>query len=573
MNQGKLRISVGQYSSAGVKPVNQDFYGAIIPADPQLSAKGAAVAIADGISSSDVSQIASETAVTGFLQDYYCTSDAWSVKTSALRVLSATNAWLFAQSQSSPHRFNRDKGYVCAFSALIIKSGTGTILHCGDTRIYRLADSALEQLTRDHRRTVSAETSYLTRALGVDHQLELDCLDFAVAQNDIFVLATDGVYEYLSEAHIAKAIQDGSSDLDIIAKQLVELALENGSVDNLTLQLVRIDALPALHRDEIQQQLELLTAPPILSARSQIEGYDILRELYISSRSHVFLAIDGESGQQVVIKTPSTEMRNNSDFLESMLMEEWIGRRINSDHVMKCIDSGRRRNFLYTVTEYIEGETLAQWMVDNPAPPMEIVRTIVEQIAKGLRAFHRQEMVHQDIRPNNIMIDKSGTVKIIDFGSTRVAGISETVPRNHGIMGTAQYTAPEYFLGQLGSARSDLFSLGVLSYQLLSGRLPYGTDVSRARTLQAQRRLSYRPLALISDQAPAWIDSAIGKATHIDPLKRHGEISEFIHELRQPSGAYLRQEKPPLIERNPILVWQCISALLLAALIARHLMH
>src|SRR5689334_20711344 len=93
----ELQISVGQHSDPGRKPANQDFHGVFIPRGPQLATKGIAIALADGISSSDVSDVASESAVKGFLEDYYCTSDAWSVKTSALRVLMATNAWLHSQ--------------------------------------------------------------------------------------------------------------------------------------------------------------------------------------------------------------------------------------------------------------------------------------------------------------------------------------------------------------------------------------------------------------------------------------------------------------------------------------------
>ena len=134
--------------------------------------------------------------------------------------------------------------------------------------------------------------------------------------------------------------------------------------------------------------------------------------------------------------------------------------------------------------EFVDGQTLTQWMIDNPKPDLETVRGIVEQIARGLRAFHRMEMLHQDLRPENIMIDKTGTVKIIDFGSTGSPAWSRPrrPPARDDILGTAQYTAPEYFLGESGSPRSDLFSLGVITYQMLTGRLPYGAQVARART-------------------------------------------------------------------------------------------
>ena len=103
----ELRISVGQHSDKGRKEINQDFHGVLIPDEPLLSMKGIAVALADGISSSNVSQIASESAVKSFLTDYYCTSEAWSVKTSAQRVLAATNSWLHAQTRRSQYRYER----------------------------------------------------------------------------------------------------------------------------------------------------------------------------------------------------------------------------------------------------------------------------------------------------------------------------------------------------------------------------------------------------------------------------------------------------------------------------------
>lgn len=562
----QLKVSVSQYSTAGKKDLNQDFHAAYAPEEPLLASKGLVVALADGISSSNVSQIASETAVKGFIQDYYSTSDSWSVKTSAQRVLKATNSWLFAQTQNSPHRFNKDKGYICTFSSLVIKSNTAYCFHSGDSRIYRLADNNLEQLTKDHRHVVDAETSYLTRALGVHDTLEMDYRALPLSEGDIFILATDGVYEFLTEKHLAntitRAFEETGKVPDSLAKELVNEALAAGSDDNLTLQIVSIDSLPARELSELQQQLTQLPPAPRLEARKEFDGYMILRDIYISSRSHVFLAEDQQTKKKVVIKTPSTEMRNNPDYLESFLMEEWIAKRVSNAHVLKAIEPDRKRNFIYLVYEYIEGQTLAQWMLDNPKPDIKTVREIVTQIAKGLQAFHRQEMVHQDLRPNNVMIDSQGTVKIIDFGATKVAGITEVISKNEGIMGTAQFTAPEYFLGESGTSKSDLFSLGVMTYKMLSGELPYGNDISKIKDRRSLGRLGYQSIDKGRD-VPGWFDYAINKAVHIDPLKRYGEVSEFIYELNHPSKVYVNKAKPPLLERNPVLFWQLSSLILL----------
>ena len=571
----ELKISTGQYSDKGRKETNQDFHGICVPKEPQLSSKGIAIALADGISSSDVSQVASQSAVTGFLEDYYCTSEAWSVKTSAERVLIATNSWLHAQTRQSQDRYDKDRGYVCAFSAMVIKSTTAHVFHVGDTRIYRVHDNAVEQLTSDHRVWVSRDQSYLSRALGINPQLEIDYQALQVEKDDVFLFATDGVYEHAGPDFMLNAVNDGRDGLDKVAKTIVEEAYRRGSKDNLTVQVVRVEELPGQEANEIYQRLSELPLPPILQPRMNFDGYRIIKEVHASSRSHIYLASDDETGALVIIKIPSIDLRGDPAYLERFLVEEWVARRINSAHVLKPCLQTRKRNFLHVATEFIDGQTLAQWMIDHPKPDLETVRGIVEQIAKGLRAFHRLEMLHQDLRPANIMIDGTGTVKIIDFGSTRVAGIAEvaTPVERNDILGTAQYAAPEYFLGEGGSPRSDIFSLGVIAYQMLTGKLPYGAQVAKSRTRSAQRKLQYDSLPDQNLEIPAWIDGALRKAVHPDPYKRYGELSEFVFDLRHPNKEFLNRTRPPLLERNPLVFWKGVSfilAVIVLALLALH---
>jgi serine/threonine protein kinase len=201
-------------------------------------------------------------------------------------------------------------------------------------------------------------------------------------------------------------------------------------------------------------------------------------------------------------------------------------------------------------------------MIDNPKPDLETVRGIVEQIARGLRAFHRKEMLHQDIRPDNVMIDRTGTAKIIDFGSTRIEGVVEAGPPGIGrdILGTLQYTAPEYFQGESGTPRSDTFSLGVIAYQMLTGRLPYGAQIAKARTRSQFSRLKYRSALEGKREIPAWIDGALRRAVHPDPYKRYESLSEFTFDLRHANASY--SSAPALIERNPLLFWKVATAIL-----------
>ncbi len=565
----ELKISLGQYSDKGRKETNQDFHGALIPEQPLLTLKGIAIALADGISSSPVSRAASESAVKSFLTDYYCTPDSWSVKTSAHRVIAATNSWLHAQTRRGQHPHDKDKGYVCTLSVMVLKSTTAHVFHIGDSRIHRVTAGTLEQLTSDHRLTLSPEESYLSRALGMDTHIEIDYRMIPLEKGDIFLLTTDGVHEHTSARFLATTIHTHAGNLNTAARLIAEQAHTLGSPDNLTVQIVRIDALPDSEANEILDQAAELPLPPLLEARMTFDGHTILRPLHASSRGHIYLASDNETNGLVAIKIPSIDLRNDPAYLKRFMMEEWVARRIDNAHVLKPRPTSRARAWLYVVMEFVDGQTLTQWMIDNPRPSLENVRGIVEQIARGLRAFHRMEMLHQDLRPENIMIDKTGTVKIIDFGSTSVTGVLEATPSadRGAILGTAQYTAPEYFLGENGSPRSDIFSLGVITYQMLTGKLPYGAEVAKTRTKSQQRKLRYISALDNNRDIPAWIDGVLRKAVHPDPWKRYEELSEYMFDLRHPQEEFLNTPYVPLAERDPLLFWKSLCFLLVCVIV------
>ncbi|KQW59648.1 bifunctional protein-serine/threonine kinase/phosphatase [Variovorax sp. Root411] len=570
MPRKALRVTLGQHSLAGAKsPVNQDFHGAMLPEGALRASKGIAVALADGIGSSRVSQVASAAAVRGFLDDYYATSDAWSVRRSAQRVLDATNSWLHAQTMRSDARFDKDSGYVCTFSALILKGRDVHLLHVGDARIYRLHAGALEQLTEDHRVNVSSAESYLGRALGAGASVEIDYRCWQAEVGEVYLLATDGAYAHLDIGTVNDALTRSADDFDAAARLLAEAAQAKGSDDDSTVQLLRIDELPVADAPHAQLQREGLALPPALAPRDRFEGFTLVREIHMSARSHVYLATDDATGQPAVLKLPSIDLRDDPDYLDRFVLEEWVARRIDSPHVLKASAVERARSHLYVAMEYVDGHTLAQWMVDHPRPTLDSVRGIVEQLARGLQALHGKEMLHQDIRPENVMIDRTGTVKIIDLAATHVAGLSDGGGEHRAlaIEGTLQYTAPEYFTGHGGTARSDLFSLAVIAYQMLAGQLPYGLQASRIRSPADVGRLRYVPVRHFRPDLPAWVDAVLQKALHPQAAKRQEAVSEFAHDLRAPGPEFLRARSPALIERRPVLFWQCTTVLLAAAVI------
>jgi len=561
-----LNISLGQATDQGPKDQNEDHFGAMLPTGNTLDTKGLAIAIADGMSAAEGGKEASQMSVQMFLDDYFSTPESWTVKRSVTNVMSSLNSWLFSQSQ----RYQSAQGMVTTFSAVVIKSHTAHLFHVGDSRIYRLRGQDFEQLTEDHRLQMGSGKTYLSRALGIDRNLNIDYRTVSVEQGDIYLLSTDGIHDHLNNTQIKALLieqQTGQptveeAGLSKICQQLIASALEAGSDDNLTCQLFRVDSLARASKDEVFNALSRLPFPPDLQAGQTIDGYRILRELQASSRSQVYLAEDtlAEPGQplRVVIKTPSVNFEDDAAYIEMFLQEEWVGKRLNSPYLLKTCRHNRKRQFLYTIVEYVKGQTLEQWMHDNPRPSLTVVRDIIEQIARGLRAMHRLEMLHQDLKPGNILINADNTIKIIDFGSTKIAGIAETesVLEHSHIVGTASYSAPEYFKGESGSNRSDIYALGVICYEMLTAKLPYG----EIRPESAHRkRFRYHSARESNASIPAWVDNALSKAVHPYPTQRYALISEFIADLKKPNAGLAQQHQKPLLEKHPLRFWQGLA--------------
>ena len=543
------RVSVGQYSDRGVKTENQDSYGVLIPESPLLESKGIVAVLADGVSGSAAGRVASETSVKSLLHDYFCTAESWTVKTSVEKVLLATNRWLCGQGADSARR-----SCATTLSALVVKSTTAHLFHVGDTRVYRLRHGEFTQLTQDHRVWVSEEKNFLTRALGIDLHLDIDYRPVPVEAGDVFLFTTDGVHEYVSDQAMVAAIEEHADHLDRAAREIATLALRAGSPDNVTCQIVRFDALPQIDAAGWLDQLTEKPFPPELDPGMRLDGYRIVRALHASARSQVYLAVDEDSGAQVALKTPSANYQDDPVYLDLFTHEEWVGKRLHSPHVLRVIEPTRPRQFLYTVAEYVAGDTLRQWMHAHPQPDLHRVRDLIGQIARGLMAFHRLEMIHQDLKPENILIDAEGTARIIDFGSTKIAGVEEiTTPiQRLNLLGTRLYTAPEYLLGEPCSPRSDLFALAVITYELLTGHLPYGEGFDETTI----RRLTYTPARQWAPDLPLWVDWALEKALQRNPALRQAELSEFLHDLAEPNPDFVAARRPPILARDPVATWR-----------------
>jgi len=552
------QIHIAQQTSEGVKSINEDSVNYCIPDDAhQLTHKGLCALVADGVSTAEAGKQASQLSVTQFVDDYYQTPDTWTVEHAGKQILSAINLKLFRLSDA--YRVE-GKGYLCTFSAVVIKSRTAHIFHVGDSRVYLYRQGELKQLTQDHSVFISKSQAVLSRAVGMDTQIHIDYFSLPVEELDVFLCTSDGVHDFVSHEKIADILKRDEA-VEAKSQALCDLALANNSDDNISAVVVEVETLQPENIDDFNARLTRLPFPPQLEPGMKIDGFQVNREIYASSRSQLYEVTDLASGKVMVMKTPSINFEEDNHYIDRFIQEEWIGKRIRSPYVADVVSINREKHFLYYLLELVEGITLSQWLKENPMADPTTSMNIIEQIAQGLRAFHRNDSVHQDLRPSNIMINEHNKIKIVDYGSVYVAGIAEVFsPIQHeGALGTASYADPIYLQGRNAGVQGDLYSLGTIAYELFTHRLPYGDAIEECTTGHDYDRLRYKSASKYNPIIPIWFDRALEKSVKFDLQERYRNIRDFIKDLKQPNPEFFRDDPKVEYTKSPVLFWQMMS--------------
>jgi serine/threonine protein phosphatase PrpC len=564
MMNNSLEVQFGGVTTAGKRDVNQDAFAVHKPPSDIVRAKGIGACVADGVSSSVNAQQASSTSVTHFLQDYYSTPDNWDVKSSAAKVLSSLNAWLFHHGhQASAH----ENALVTTFSGLVLKGQTAHLLHVGDSRIYQWRDGTLEQLTRDHVHSGSGQ-AFLSRALGMDTRLEMDYHQRDIRAGDVFLLCTDGLHVFASRGQLVEVLskvttETSREEMEAFCQDLVNAAIASGSDDNASCVLMCVQSVPDLEMQEIRREPGVRVVPPVLKEGESLDHFVIQELLYSSHRSHLYRAVNKRDGRVYAIKAASGSSQNDQLCAESFAREQWIGSHLAHPNLMKIIPQEEESRFMYHVCEWIDGISLRQWMFDHPQADLVEVRQIVDQLVQGLRAMQRMGMVHRDLKPENIMLTADGTVKIVDYASVAMRGLRElaAIDPEHLPKSSENYIAPEYLLEGVSNTQSDIYALAVITSEMLTGRSPFDAATILSRKSYSRSDWKYRSVRDIRPDLPLWLEVTLKKGCCPDPGHRYVAYSEFLADLYRPNDALVSQYVgQSLRSRNPQLFWQLVAA-------------
>jgi protein phosphatase len=551
-----LTLSIGECTATGPRERNEDFSGVVTPENEQLAAKGVLLAVADGVSGHLGGREASEMSVRSLLSDYYATPDTWEVAAALDKVLGAVNRWVLSQAA----RQREMAGMATTLSALVLRGHRYTISHVGDSRIYRLRDGQLEQLTSDHVWDRPDMKHVLKRAIGLDEHLQVDFSEGELHQGDLFALMTDGVWERLGDKRIHEILALYQNP-QLAADDLVKSALAADGQDNATALVVRVEQLGEENYADLLAASKSLAVPPKLKVGERLDDFEVLELLHESRASLIYKVRDVATRQVFVLKTLQPLLANDVESCAALLNEEWLAKRVVAHFFPQVLPIPvERRSCLYYVMSFHAGATLQKQLDSGQHFTAADVGGIGIRLVKGLAVLHRLNVVHRDIKPANIHMSEDGRLRILDLGVSLSVNADVAQAKNNP--GTPSFMAPELFTGATASVQSDLYAAGVTLYHLLTRKYPYG----EIEPFQHPRFGSPVPPTRYRPEIPQWLENIVLKAVAVDPALRFETAEEMLLALETgESRPVLAPPRTPLAARSVSGLWQLFAVLSLLA--------
>lgn len=555
-----LHVGIGSHTHRGARPANEDFAACYIGPKSGQPAIGIVAALADGMGGAKGGRTAAELAVRGFIEGCIGQSITVGVPRVSARAADAVNRWIYSIGRSDSNL----NGMACTLSALVLCGRRGYLLHLGDSRIYRLRNNELSLLTTDHTLGAPGTTSVLTRALGVEDRLCADHAIETVQVHDRYLICSDGVHGRLSRAEILAALARRAAPQET-AIQIVESAAAHPAADNATALVLDVLALPETQFADLETASSAWPLRNAPGTGDVVDDFALGDMLADGAYMRVFRATDRRERRSVILKFPKPRPGLDAALRSALLREMWIASHVRSPFVTEVLDAGdERRTCLYGVLPYYEGETLERRLLRRPPVPLATGLDISIKLTKALASLHRAGIVHRDVKPDNVILEPDGGLKLIDLGVARLRQFEE--PEAFEAPGMRSYMAPELFAGKPAQESSDIFALGATIYRMFSGGpYPYG-EVEAFATPRFGRPI---PLGKHRPDLPAWLDHCLARALSLDPRDRYADAVEFAFELEHGSMRAVPQSiaRLSLYERNPVRFWQLVSLGLLIALL------
>jgi serine/threonine protein kinase len=278
----------------------------------------------------------------------------------------------------------------------------------------------------------------------------------------------------------------------------------------------------------------------------RIGRYEVEKELGAGAMAVVYKAVDPLIGRTVAIKTIKIDASiglEHEELRQRFYREAQNAGNLNHPNIVTIYDIGAAGNVDYIAMEFVEGESLQDWIIKNPIPPLQQTVAIIEQIASGLDFAASRGIIHRDIKPANILLTLDMKAKIADFGIAKISTSKFT--QTGAVIGTPSYMSPEQAMGKTLDGRTDIFSLGVIFYEMLTGEKPFTGTNSSTIIYKILHEEPVQPQQLNVTLHPAF-NEIVGRMLAKDPDRRYQSCAQLIQDLRNYTTLEIKQDKPQL---------------------------
>jgi serine/threonine-protein kinase len=546
-----MQIRYSSLSVVGpVRTNNEDRVGAWEPTqNVDWRTRGYVLALADGVGGQSRGEVASEMAVSIALREFENAPPGTAPNQVIWKIFNAANIAIYDDTMKNPAAGKMATTLLVA----IFRNNELTVGNVGDSRLYLFQEGRLRRITNDHSYagvqlklglvTVeeaknSPNRSLLTRSVGQEPMIRIDYHRVLVNRGDRVLMCTDGVYSCMTEGEIFNILS--KYEPDAACRELVGLAERRMGEDNISCQVAHIDSVERMSYYAGQTIYERVVKN---NMGAELEPGHLLDDRFeltdLVSRSGmatIFKATDRQTGQTVALKVPFMQFESDPGFYSRFEREEKIGLSLDHPYILRVEKIETPKSRPYIVMEFLEGQTLAHLMRSiGPMPEKDALRIAV-YICDALRYMHTHDVIHRDLKPDNIMICNDGSIRIMDFGIAKFEGQRRlTFGGFTPTMGTPDYMAPEQVKGKRGDPRTDIYSLGAIIYEMVTGKPPFeGANAF----LIMNARLTGDPLPprKINENISPQVEELILHAMARDPNDRYPDAREMRLELQNPES-------------------------------------
>ncbi len=579
-----MDLTFTQGSDQGpIRPNNEDFIAFWEPTDPDdRRVRGSVAIIADGVGGHGEGEIASKMAVETALQRFIDSKPGVSLNSLLWQMFNHSNLTVYQAGQESKMPESR---MATTMTITVFRNDQIGIGHIGDCRAYLVHNGKISCLTTDHTHVAananlgmftaqealqSPLSSALTRYIGKDPLVLTDFYYATVAAGDFVIQCTDGLYVYVTPEEMLALLNQ--LPVAEATQSMLGLCLARGAEDNVSVQVARIDRVEKVtyyRGNPVYVQSRNTMGHEIQVGQVLDERFEIIEVISRSGMASIFKALDRHGGQFVALKVPFMQYESDAAFYSRFQREEAIGKSMDHPSILKIIPvEAEKKSRPYIAMELLKGKTLDQVMRLHKPMPMEEAVSFAIRLCDALNYMHQKNVVHRDLKPQNIMICDDGSLRIMDFGIAKAGGMRRiTFTGFSPAMGTPDYMAPEQVKGRRGDERTDIYSLGAILYEMVTGSTPFEGPNPFAIM---QARITGDPVAprKLNPQISPQLEEIILHAMARDPGERYDNVATMEAELKNPEAVELtgrvdRLQAPQLWKTK----WRRIRNVALLALI------